>query len=299
MKRRHESLVKKVPIDRIRVVNPRTRGRKKFKQIADSIVALGLKKPITVARRDGKDGQPMYDLVCGQGRLEAFTDAGEKEVPAMVIDASREDLLLMSLVENLARRSFTTLDVAREIMALKDRGYTNAQIAKKIGVYTGYVSGIVKLFKQGEERLIHAVEHNIIPMSVAIDIGNSDDAGEQEALLYAYETGELRGKTLTRARRILEKRRLHGKSLHSRVRNRKNRRAEDAAKIVEAYREEASRQKQLVNKDKLCQSRLLFVVTALKQLSADETFVNLLRAEGLNTLPKYLAEQIHGGETEE
>lgn len=296
MKRRHESLVKKVPIDRIRVVNPRARGKAKFKQIESSIVALGLKKPIIVARRDGKDGQPAYDLVCGQGRLEAFTNAGEQEVPAIVIDASKEDLLLMSLAENLARRSFTTIDVAREIVAIKERGHTNAQIAKKIGVNVTYVSGIIRLFKQGEERLIHAVEHNMIPMSVAIDISNSDDAGEQEALLHAYEAGELRGKTLTRARQILEKRRLHGKSLHSRARTRASRRAANAAKIVEAYREEASRQKQLVQKDKLCQSRLLFAVSALKQLTADQTFVNLLRAEGLNTLPKYLADQVQSGE---
>ena len=38
--------------------------------------------------------------------------------------------------------------------------------------------------------------------------------------------------------------------------------------------------------------RLLLVVQGLKKLYADEHFVNLLRAEGLDTLPKYLAERI-------
>jgi ParB family chromosome partitioning protein len=38
--------------------------------------------------------------------------------------------------------------------------------------------------------------------------------------------------------------------------------------------------------------RLLLVVQGLKKLLVDDNFVNLLRAEGLDTLPKYLAERI-------
>lgn len=291
MKHKHDTLVQKLPISHIRIVNPRSRGQVKFKEISANIVALGLKKPIIVARRGGKDGQPLYDLVCGQGRLEAFIAAGETEVPAMVIDASKEDMLLMSLAENLARRPFTSIDMAKEVAAMRERGHTNSQIAKKIGVDLTYVGGILTLYKQGEERLLYAVEHGRIPLSVAVDIAKSNDAGEQEAMLHAYETGQLRGKTLTRARHILEMRRFHGKGLHSHSKNPAAGRAANAAKIVAAYRDEAAKQKQLVQKDKLCHSRLLFVVTAFKQLLADENFVNLLRAEGLDTLPKYLKEQ--------
>ncbi|MEI7647941.1 MAG: chromosome partitioning protein ParB, partial [Actinomycetes bacterium] len=38
--------------------------------------------------------------------------------------------------------------------------------------------------------------------------------------------------------------------------------------------------------------RLLFVVEAMRQLLVDENFTNLLRAEGLETLPKYIAERV-------
>jgi ParB family chromosome partitioning protein len=38
--------------------------------------------------------------------------------------------------------------------------------------------------------------------------------------------------------------------------------------------------------------QLLLVVQGLKTLFADSNFVNLLRAEGLDTLPKYLAERL-------
>ena len=64
--------VQMIPVDQISLVNPRSRGRVKFKQIVDNIANLGLKKPITVAPRRSQNGTPHYDLVCGQGRLEAF-----------------------------------------------------------------------------------------------------------------------------------------------------------------------------------------------------------------------------------
>jgi ParB family chromosome partitioning protein len=47
----------------------------------------------------------------------------------------------------------------------------------------------------------------------------------------------------------------------------------------------------IVQKAKICETRLLFAVSAIKQLFADENFVTLLRAEGVDTLPQYLASQ--------
>jgi ParB family chromosome partitioning protein len=42
----------------------------------------------------------------------------------------------------------------------------------------------------------------------------------------------------------------------------------------------------------LTENRLLFVVSALKKLLKDENFLTLLRAEGLDTLPEYLAQKM-------
>jgi ParB family chromosome partitioning protein len=51
----------------------------------------------------------------------------------------------------------------------------------------------------------------------------------------------------------------------------------------------------MVKKAEFSQQRLLFVVGALRQLLADENFTNLLRAEALSTLPKYLADRLGAG----
>ncbi|MCB2079973.1 MAG: ParB N-terminal domain-containing protein, partial [Novosphingobium sp.] len=100
--------IRQVPIDLITVLNPRWRNKRVFQELVDSIAALGLKKPITVSQRPGKN---RYDLVCGQGRLEAFIALGATEIPAMVVEASEEDCFVMSLVENLARRQHSPLEL--------------------------------------------------------------------------------------------------------------------------------------------------------------------------------------------
>src|SRR5712672_2301246 len=110
MKRSHQAqAVEMIPLDRITVVNPRVRNKKIFKEIISNIAELGLKKPITVTRREDAEG-PRYDLVCGQGRLEAYRALGQHEIPALVVEADSEDCLVMSLVENLAHRQHRAID---------------------------------------------------------------------------------------------------------------------------------------------------------------------------------------------
>ena len=70
-----------------------------------------------------------------------------------------------------------------------------------------------------------------------------------------------------------------------------------ANSLVRAFRQEADRQRLLVKKAELTRNRLVFIVSALQMLLADEHFVTLLRAEGLDSLPRYLAERIDAGGT--
>jgi len=107
----------------IDVVNPRVRNQRIFREITASISELGLKKPITVSRRKHEDGY-RFDLVCGQGRLEAFLSLGQREIPALVVDANNDDCLVMSLVENVARRQHRAIDLLQDIEGLKRRGYS-------------------------------------------------------------------------------------------------------------------------------------------------------------------------------
>ncbi|MBL8643777.1 MAG: ParB N-terminal domain-containing protein, partial [Rhodospirillaceae bacterium] len=195
--------VELIPVDLIDVINPRIRNKKTFKEIVSNIAAVGLKKPITVSRTKST-GKERYNLVCGQGRLEAFLTLGQKEIPAIIVAANDEDCQVMSLVENCARRQHRAIDLLRDIQGLKQRGYTLSETARKTGLTIEYVRGVTRLLGADEHRLLRAVESNQIPLSVAVDIAEADDSEVQEALQQAYERKQLRGKRLLVARRIIE-----------------------------------------------------------------------------------------------
>jgi ParB family chromosome partitioning protein len=284
-------IVQMIPIDQINVLNPRSRNKIVFQSIVSNISNLGLKRPITVAHRTEPADGKLYDLVCGQGRLEAFAALGQAEIPAIVKEVSKEECFLMSLVENIARRQLRPLELLREISSLKSRGYSTTEIAHKIDVHKSYVTGICHLLKDGEERLISAVETGRIPLSVAMQIANTDEDGIQRALCQAYEDKTLRGRKLLAVRRIIEARTANGKSPKPGVR-RKVDRLQSAEGLVRVYRQEADRQKLLIKKSQLTEHRLLLILSALKNLFRDENFVTLLRAEGLDTIPAPLADKI-------
>lgn len=281
-----EPEIKMIPIDAIRVVNSRERGKKKFVQIVENISTIGLKKPITVRPRDsGK-----YELVCGQGRLEAFQQLGQTMVPAIVRDVSQEDMLLMSLVENIARRNVNTIETVRNLVELRDRGYSCQEIEKKTAVPANRVSELISLYDNGEERLITAVETGKIPMSIAIIIARSSECEVQEALLEALENKQLKYNEVQRARMLIDARRAFGKA--HRPDKYKSSTPVTGETIVKAFRKEQQHLDQVVKRAQLCETRLTFAVNAFRLLFKDENFVNLLRAEGLDTLPRYLAESI-------
>lgn len=281
--------VKMIPVDLISVVNPRVRNKKVFKDIVSNIAELGLKKPITVARTDHPDGL-RYDLVCGQGRLEAYRLLGQREIPALVVNAEGDDCMVMSLVENLARRQHRALDLLRDIEGLKQRGYRDTEIAQKTGLSPEYVRGVIQLLEKGEHRLLRAVESGHIPLSIAVEIADADDVGIQRALQQAYERKQLRGRKLLAAKRLIEQRRRRGKGLRSS--NSRKELALSSDTLMRTYRENADKKRMLVRKAEATRDRLVFVTEALRTLLADENFKTLLRAEGLDTLPRNLADRM-------
>jgi ParB family transcriptional regulator, chromosome partitioning protein len=281
-----------IPIERIDVINPRARNKKIFKEIILNIADIGLKRPITVARREDADG-PRYALVCGQGRLEAYQALGQKEIPANII----ENCMVMSLVENLARRQHRSIDLLHDIEGLKSRGYNDTAIARKTGLTIEYIKAVLRLLQNGEHRLLRAVEANQIPVSIAVDIAAASDTETQSILQQAYEKKLLRGQKLIAARRLIEQRLRRGKGLrvNKNMSGKRRERPLTSNALIRAYQEDVDRKRLLIRKAAATRNRLVFVTEALRKLFADENFVTLLRVEGLDTLPGTIAARIQVG----
>jgi len=284
--------IKMVPIDQIRILNPRYRDRRKFELILESIKNLGLKKPIQVSRRgSSENGEAGYDLVCGQGRIEAFLALGHKEIPAIVVQVSPEERLLRSLVENIARRHPSPLELIREIERLRELGYTTEAIAAKLDVSDKTVTGLTALKRAGEHRLLEAALSGTVPLWVAIDIAKADTPETQRELLKAFESKQFNRISIRLVKRLIDQRRFLGKD-HVTGEHQTRKGTTTSERLVSVFKRESQRQKTLVRKAKIAESRLVFVITVFNRLLADANFRTLLRAESLTTIPQSLWSQL-------
>ena len=174
----------------------------------------------------------------------------------------------------------------------RKRRYTNAEIAAKIDFTVDYIAAICYLLEHGEERLVAAVERGVMPANIAIEIARAPDGDIQQALAEAYENKLLTGNQILAIRRIILQRNQRRKKPHRGRGGAPHTGKVTAALLIKSYETEAQRQRLLVKKADLAQTRLTFIVNALRRLYADEEFLTLLRCEAVHTLPRPLAEQL-------
>lgn len=291
MSQKANNQVQLVNIDDIHILNPRVRNQKIFQDIRENIQNVGLKRPITITKSSGASDKS-YDLVCGQGRLEAFIANGETKIPAIIVDASEEKALIMSLVENLARRQHNGLELLKGIGILYEKNYSGKQIAQKTGLSADYINQIIKLIERGEERLLNAVEKGRMPLNVAVKISLSPGE-EQKALQEAYEDKQLRGKKLLQAQKLIDRRNRRGKSLKGHRRSpRSSGRSQvlTGQDVLNLYKQEVARKRSLTRKAEKVNSHLFFIKGALNKLYQEDHFNSILKAEGFKTLPGPIAD---------
>lgn len=283
MKAQH---IERIPISQIRVVNPRSRNKIAFRVIVNNIGAVGLKKPITVFRRKlDKDGT-CYDLVCGQGRLEAVSVLGGKDIPAIVTEAIRKDRYLMSLIENIARKRPRSSELLHEVRRLKKAGYKHAVMAETLGLGHTYINGIVRLLNCGEDQLVKQVEAGSIPLSIAVKIATTGNKEVQRALNEAYQSGDLRGAKLRAVERLIATR------SHHKTRTDEAKVTLSGGQMLQEYEAFTEQQRALVKRASIVHERLAILTASMKALLADSQFVRLLLGEGLDTLPEQLAARV-------
>lgn len=86
-----------------------------------------------------------YVLVYGDRRLTAALRAGFDEVPAINHGAiSEAEALLLQTLENEPRKDMHLVDVALAYHALTEAGYRQADICRRFGVDSGYMSVMVR-----------------------------------------------------------------------------------------------------------------------------------------------------------
>jgi len=150
-------------------------------ELADSIRANGVIQPIIVRRaRSG------FELIAGERRFRAAKLAGLKVIPAIVRQATDEQLLEFALVENIQRTDLNPIERAKAYRSyLSTFSLTQAAAAEKLGESRSAIANYLRLLELPPE-----VQQMVIDGQLSM--------GHARAVL-ALPTDQLRRKLANRA----------------------------------------------------------------------------------------------------
>lgn len=163
--------------------NPR-QPRQRFdeeglQELAESIRNHGVLQPILVIYDKKQD---LHVLLAGERRLRAAQIAGLEKVPALVTKASDEEMLEIAIVENVQRDDLNPVEEAKAYRSLIDQfGWTQEQIAQRVGKKRTTVANALRLLKLNEETL-RDLEDGLITPGHARAILAIDDAFYRQQL---------------------------------------------------------------------------------------------------------------------
>lgn len=116
---------------------------KALNELADSIRTHGIFTPLLV-RKSVKG----YDLITGERRLRAAKIAGLTTVPAISVDFTEEEMMEISILENVQREDLNPIEEAAAYDSLIRRlGYTQEKLAQRVGKSREYCANMLRILK--------------------------------------------------------------------------------------------------------------------------------------------------------
>lgn len=118
-----------------------------LQELAESIGNDGIIQPILV--QDRKDH---YEIIAGERRWRASRIAGLKEVPVIVRDYTEEQILKISLIENMQRKDLNPIEEALAYKRLQDEfGRTQDEIAESMSKSRVAITNTMRLLNLTEK----------------------------------------------------------------------------------------------------------------------------------------------------
>lgn len=129
----------------------REQPRKNFdedalQELADSIKQFGLLQPILV-----QDRQSYYEIIAGERRWRAAKLAGLKEVPVIVKSFTEQEIVEISLIENIQREDLNPIEEALAYKRLlTEFSLTQDEVAERVSKSRTTVTNSMRLLKLDE-----------------------------------------------------------------------------------------------------------------------------------------------------
>jgi ParB family chromosome partitioning protein len=118
-----------------------------LQELADSIRAHGILQPIVVRRALGG-----YEVLAGERRLRAAKAVGLDTIPALVREATDEEMQTLALVENVQREDLNAMEKSRALRAMMSNfGLTQDQVAARVGKARTTIANMLRLLELSPE----------------------------------------------------------------------------------------------------------------------------------------------------
>ncbi len=122
--------------------------KERIEELAQSIREHGLLEPIVVRRVPGQD---RFEIIAGERRWRAAQRAGLKEVMVVVKDVTPKAAFELALIENVQREDLNPVELAEALgRLLKEHGYTQEQLAERLGKDRTTIANSLRLMKLPE-----------------------------------------------------------------------------------------------------------------------------------------------------
>lgn len=113
---------------------------KELNELANSILKYGVIQPIVLRQIGDK-----YEIIAGERRYKASCIAGLKKVPAIINNTDDNTSAEIALLENLQRKNLSVIEEAQSYKKLLDKGFTQDDIAQKLGVSQSSIANKIRL----------------------------------------------------------------------------------------------------------------------------------------------------------
>lgn len=126
---------------------------KELNSLSESIKKYGVIQPI-VLRKIGEK----YEIIAGERRYKASLLAGLMKIPAIINQTDDNTSAEIALLENLQRKNLTVIEESQSYKKLLDRGFTQDEIANKLGVSQSSIANKLRLLnlpKEVQEALLY------------------------------------------------------------------------------------------------------------------------------------------------
>ena len=108
--------------------------------LSNSIRKYGVLQPVILRQIGDK-----YEIIAGERRYKATVQAGLKTIPAIIKNSDDNTSAEIALLENLQRKNLTVIEEAQSFKKLLDRGFTQEEVANKLGISQSSIANKIRL----------------------------------------------------------------------------------------------------------------------------------------------------------